>query len=114
MNSIVKPTFIDSELTGRIIGCVMRVHTALGNGFQEIVYQRASGIEMLEEGLQFSREHEMEILYQVPMDWYSSSRFFGGRKNFGRTESISPARERAFSSSNQLSRSIQSSDWFID
>ncbi len=64
MNSIVKPTFIDSELTGRIIGCVMRVHTALGNGFQEIVYQRASGIEMLEEGLQFSREHEMEIFYK--------------------------------------------------
>ncbi len=34
------------ELTGKIIGCAMKVHTVLGNGFQEVIYQRALAIEM--------------------------------------------------------------------
>ena len=53
-----------SALTGRIIGCAMRVHSALGNGFQEVIYQRALQIEMADEGLEFSREHEMEVHYK--------------------------------------------------
>lgn len=35
-----------SELTSRIIGCAMTVHKTLGNGFQELIYQRALEIEM--------------------------------------------------------------------
>ena len=31
-----------SELTSRIIKCAMTVHSKLGNGFQEVIYQRAS------------------------------------------------------------------------
>lgn len=31
------------ELTHKIIGCAMRVYSALGNGFQEVIYQRAKG-----------------------------------------------------------------------
>jgi len=54
----------ESELTGKIIGCAMEVHTILGNGFQEVIYQRALGIEMNRQGLNFSREHEMEIFYK--------------------------------------------------
>ena len=42
----------------------MRVHSALGNGFQEVIYQRALQIEMGDEGLSFSREHEMPIIYK--------------------------------------------------
>ena len=42
----------------------MRVHSALGNGFQEVIYQRALKIEMADEGLNFSREHEMPIHYK--------------------------------------------------
>ena len=53
-----------SALTGRIIGCAMRVHSALGNGFQEVIYQRALKIEMADEGLDFSREHEMAVHYK--------------------------------------------------
>ncbi|MDD3567474.1 MAG: GxxExxY protein [Bacteroidales bacterium] len=53
-----------SELTGRIIGCAMRVHSALGNGFQEVIYQRAMVIEMGDEGIEFSREHEMPVYYK--------------------------------------------------
>ena len=51
-------------LTRRIIGCGMAVHSALGNGFQEVVYQRALAVEMEREGLSFSREHEMPIWYR--------------------------------------------------
>lgn len=52
------------ELTYRIIGCAMEVHKHLGNGFQEVIYQRAFGIEMESQGINFSREHEMQISYK--------------------------------------------------
>jgi GxxExxY protein len=53
-----------SELTGKIIGCAMTVHQTLGNGFQEVIYQRALEIEMRLEGIKFSREQEMSIYYR--------------------------------------------------
>ena len=53
-----------SELTSKIIGCAMTVHRALGNGFQEVIYQRALKIEMADNGINFSREHEMPIYYK--------------------------------------------------
>jgi len=53
-----------SELTGKIIGCAMEVHKFLGNGFQEVIYQRALEIEMREQGLAFAREFEMPIHYK--------------------------------------------------
>ncbi len=52
------------ELTHKIIGCAMKVHSTLGNGFQEVIYQRALAIEMANQNLSFQREMEMEILYQ--------------------------------------------------
>ncbi len=42
----------------------MEVHKTLGNGFQELIYQRALAIEMSQQGLSFSREHDMEIFYK--------------------------------------------------
>lgn len=51
------------QLTGRIIGCAMKVHSTLGNGFQEVIYQRALAIEMKKHNLEFSREMEMGIFY---------------------------------------------------
>ncbi len=54
---------IKDELTYKIIGCAMKVHSVLGNGFQEVIYQRALSIEMEKQGLSFAREMEMEILY---------------------------------------------------
>lgn len=53
-----------SELTSKIIGCAMRVHSALGNGFQEVIYQRALAIEMTDSGLSFQREMEMPVYYK--------------------------------------------------
>jgi GxxExxY protein len=51
------------ELTEKIIGCAMRVHNTLGNGFQEVIYQRALEIEMRKAGLRYAREMEMIIYY---------------------------------------------------
>ena len=53
-----------SELTGRIIGSAMEVHKTLGNGFQEVIYQRALAIEMNNAGINYSRELEMDIFYK--------------------------------------------------
>ncbi len=53
-----------SELTSKIIGCAMTVHKTLGNGFQEVIYQRPLAIEMREAGISFSREFEMPIFYR--------------------------------------------------
>ncbi len=61
---MIKQEYPLSELTGKIIGCAMEVHRILGNGFQEVIYQRALAREMNLQGLVFSREHEMVILYK--------------------------------------------------
>lgn len=61
---MIKEEYKYSELTGKIIGCAMRVHSALGNGFQEVIYQRALAIELTDNGLSFSREHEMPVYYK--------------------------------------------------
>src|SRR3990170_7312559 len=52
------------DITKRIIGCAMKVHSTLGNGFQEVIYQRALEIEMNLEGLKFEREKEMPVMYR--------------------------------------------------
>ncbi len=61
---MIKPEHKHSALTSKIIGCAMKVHSALGNGFQEVIYQRALEIEMRLAGIDFSREHEMPIYYR--------------------------------------------------
>ena len=61
---MIKEQYKYSALTEKIIGCAMTVHKALGNGFQEVIYQRALEIEMSLEGINFSREHVMPIFYR--------------------------------------------------
>jgi GxxExxY protein len=53
-----------NDITGKIIGCAMQVHNTIGNGFQEVIYQRALAIEMNFAGLHFEREKEMPIIYR--------------------------------------------------
>lgn len=53
-----------TELTGKIIGAAMQVHKTLGNGFQEVIYQRALDIELNLTGLLFEQEKEMPIIYR--------------------------------------------------
>lgn len=52
------------EITEKIIGAAMKVHAALGNGFQEVIYQRALEIELKESGLEFAREYSMKVFYK--------------------------------------------------
>jgi GxxExxY protein len=61
---MIKEEYKYSELSGKIIGCAMRVHSALGNGFQEVIYQRSLEIEMTDSGINFSREFEMPVFYK--------------------------------------------------
>lgn len=63
-NQSNKKNMYTNELTRKIIGCAMKVHNTLGNGFQEVIYQRALGIEMGLQGLTFQREMEMFIYYE--------------------------------------------------
>ena len=53
-----------NQLTHKIIGCAMQVHSTLGNGFQEVIYQRALAIELAYQNLVFEREKEMELFYR--------------------------------------------------
>jgi len=61
---IINEQYKYSELTSKIIGCAMETHKRLGNGFQEVIYQRALEIEMRLDGMEFSREFEMPIFYR--------------------------------------------------
>ncbi len=52
-----------AELTSAIIGRAMQVHSTLGNGFQEVIYQRALEMELNNAEIPFEREFEMPIYY---------------------------------------------------
>jgi GxxExxY protein len=52
------------SLTYAVIGCAMKVHNTLGNGFQEVIYQRCLAIELGRAGLAFARELEQDIFYE--------------------------------------------------
>lgn len=51
------------EITYKINGCAMKVHNSLGNGFQEVIYQRCLAIELERAGLSFGREIAQTIFY---------------------------------------------------
>ena len=61
---MIKNEYKYSDITSKIIGCAMKVHATLGNGFQEVIYQRCLAIEMENQGLRFVRELEMPIFYE--------------------------------------------------
>ena len=52
------------KLTFDIIGCAMKVHNTLGNGFQEVIYQRCLAIELERADIEFIREAEQTIYYE--------------------------------------------------
>lgn len=53
-----------ADITEKIIGAAFEVHKFLGNGFQEVIYQRALAYEMGRAGLEFAREIEQDIFYR--------------------------------------------------
>src|SRR5689334_20274804 len=67
MRFILKPlvmtNFKYGEITEKIIGASFRVHNTLGNGFQEVIYQRALELELKAMEVNHAREFEMPIFY---------------------------------------------------
>lgn len=61
---MIKEQYKYSDLTSKIIGASMAVHKILGNGFQEVIYQRALAIELQAMNIEFEREKEMPIFYK--------------------------------------------------
>lgn len=61
---MVNDTYKYSAQTGAIIKCAMEVHSCLGNGFQEVIYQRALDLEFAAAGIEATREKEMPIYYK--------------------------------------------------
>ena len=55
---------LHKEITEQIIGASFDVHSFLGNGFQEVIYQRALSYEMSQRNLEFAREIEQDIFYK--------------------------------------------------
>jgi GxxExxY protein len=61
---MIKNEYKYSDLTQKIIGGAMKVHRVLGNGFQEVIYQRALEEEFTRRGIAFGREVEIAIFYE--------------------------------------------------
>ncbi len=53
----------DAELTKTVIGCAIRVHTKLGPGFAESVYENALAHEMRKAGLTVDCQHALQVVY---------------------------------------------------
>jgi len=64
MKTVINDKYKHSDLTGKIIGAAMEVHKHLGNGFQEVIYQRALSIELNMQNIQHIREQEMDLSYK--------------------------------------------------
>lgn len=52
------------DVTREIIGCAMKVHSELGMGFLEVIYQRALEIEFTNQKISFQREYDLSIYYK--------------------------------------------------
>ena len=53
-----------SDITEKIIGCAMKVHGKMRNGYMELVYQRCLAIEFKKAGLDFLQEADVPIYYE--------------------------------------------------
>ena len=59
----------DYELTQKVIGCAMNVHTGLGPGLLESAYQECLCFELLKAGLFVEKQKPMPLVYsQVKLD----------------------------------------------
>lgn len=60
---MIKEDYKYSDIIEKIIGCAMKVHRHMRNGFQELIYQRCLIIEFKKIALPFSNEVELPIFY---------------------------------------------------
>ena len=55
---------LHKETTGKLIGAAMEVHTILGAGFLEAVYEEALAHEMILKEISFERQKTFKISYK--------------------------------------------------
>jgi GxxExxY protein len=60
---VIKQEYLYSDLTEVIIGCAMKVHSSIGRGFPEYIYQRALAIELNKTSLEIKKEMEWPVYY---------------------------------------------------
>ena len=106
--------------TGKIIGLAMEVHKDLGNGFQEVIYQRALEIEFARNNIPFKREFEMPIIYRNEQIGTRRVDFFSVRQNFSWIKSNNKFGAGTFCAGNKLFGGLQFRDrttfefWFSE
>jgi len=61
---VIKNSYVASGLTGDIIGAAMEVHTHLGPGFLESVYEEALAYEFELQKIKFQRQRELPVFYK--------------------------------------------------
>jgi len=61
---MIKDEYKYSEITGKTIGCAMKVHQKMRNGYQELIYHRCLLIEFKKENIAFQEEVELPIFYE--------------------------------------------------
>jgi GxxExxY protein len=61
---MIKEEYKYSEITGKTIGCAMKVHQKMRNGYQELIYHRCLVIEFKKENIVFQEELELPIFYE--------------------------------------------------
>ena len=62
--SVVNKEYTFSKETDLVLKCAMKVHSEIGDGFQEVIYQRALADEMNNVSLRFNKEKEFPVFYQ--------------------------------------------------
>jgi GxxExxY protein len=63
MREMINEAYKYSDITAKVIGCAMKVHQKMRNGYQELIYQRCLIIELNKEGIKFMQEKELPIFY---------------------------------------------------
>lgn len=61
---MIKEEYKYSEITGKIIGCAMKIHQKMRNGYQELIYHRCLAIEFKKENIMVQDEIELPIFYE--------------------------------------------------
>ena len=96
------------DITRRIIGCAMQVHSALGTGYQEKIYQRALAMEMDKNGLFSAREYEIPIKYKGKLigtrrvDFFVENKVMVEIKATGKIENVHLTQAKNYLEASQL------------
>jgi len=86
----------EQELTEKIIGCAMKVHSTLGPGFLESVYQKALAYELRKAGLKVEGEKPIAVYYDgIPVGDFSADMLVEGRVmlELKANQALAPANE---------------------